>query len=241
MLSFENIANSRLAGCFVPVDGLPLTKDSTFYVKIGANIPATRNHLLGSCCSTNEPALFKFDLEKELVVGTNGAVLSLSAPALKRDTPYILERQDNGEGYAYVYGYRVARLVAETFIGPIPDKLTVDHINRNRWDDRLENLRVVTRSENQMNRTHTERHCWHPDDRVLLVPIDSSRDPVLCHPSMAGRYVQGRNVWKLLHNQRLTCDGWYAIVNPYPALLEGYDAAYHFDPIVKEKALALLS
>lgn len=48
---------------------------------------------------------------------------------------------------------RVARLVAETFI-PNPDnKEQIDHINTIRTDDRVENLRWCTRSENMNNPT----------------------------------------------------------------------------------------
>ena len=45
------------------------------------------------------------------------------------------------------------RLIAEAFI-PNPDnKPLVDHINRDRLDNRVENLRWVTYSENCKNRT----------------------------------------------------------------------------------------
>ena len=33
---------------------------------------------------------------------------------------------------------------------------SIDHINRNKLDNRLENLRVVTHSQNQQNRTHND-------------------------------------------------------------------------------------
>jgi hypothetical protein len=60
------------------------------------------------------------------------------------------------------YGYRVcgvgakkveqvSRLVVEAFIGPIPKNMFVDHINGDRQDNRVENLRIVTRRQNQQN------------------------------------------------------------------------------------------
>lgn len=46
----------------------------------------------------------------------------------------------------------VHRLVAEAFIGPRPEDQTVDHINRVRDDNRVENLRYATASEQNKNR-----------------------------------------------------------------------------------------
>ena len=41
----------------------------------------------------------------------------------------------------------------ELYNGKIPDGHELDHINHNRLDNRLENLRLVTRSQNFMNRS----------------------------------------------------------------------------------------
>ena len=43
------------------------------------------------------------------------------------------------------------RIVYETFVGEIPKGFEIDHINTIRTDNRLENLRIVTRSENMLN------------------------------------------------------------------------------------------
>lgn len=51
----------------------------------------------------------------------------------------------------------VHRLVAEAFIGPCPEEKTVDHINRKRGDNRLENLRYATVSEQNKNREFKSR------------------------------------------------------------------------------------
>lgn len=45
----------------------------------------------------------------------------------------------------------VHRLVFETFVGEIPQGYEIDHINTVRDDNRIENLRVVTKKENQNN------------------------------------------------------------------------------------------
>ena len=51
----------------------------------------------------------------------------------------------------------VHRLVVETYLGAIPDGYEVDHINRNRSDNNVENLRIVTHIENQRNTAYHDR------------------------------------------------------------------------------------
>ena len=50
----------------------------------------------------------------------------------------------------------VHRLVARAFIGERPEGYVIDHINGDRWDNRVQNLRYVTCSENLRSK-HTER------------------------------------------------------------------------------------
>lgn len=45
-------------------------------------------------------------------------------------------------------GYTVHRMVALTFIGPRPEGHSVDHINRDRSDNRLVNLRYIAERDN---------------------------------------------------------------------------------------------
>lgn len=46
----------------------------------------------------------------------------------------------------------VHQLVAECFIGPRPDGYVIDHIDRDKTNNKAENLRYVTASGNQRNR-----------------------------------------------------------------------------------------
>lgn len=71
----------------------------------------------------------------------------------------LLIGTDNGRGYLIVNlrkngarkSFLIHRLVAEAFV-PNPDnKLTVDHMNRNRADNRMDNLRWATRLEQADN------------------------------------------------------------------------------------------
>ena len=49
--------------------------------------------------------------------------------------------------------YRSHRVIWELVNGPIPEGLEVDHINHNRSDNRIANLRLVTRTDNNRNKT----------------------------------------------------------------------------------------
>lgn len=63
----------------------------------------------------------------------------------------------NKQGYVRVCGKYVHRIVYETFVGEIPQDYEIDHINTIRNDNRLVNLRCVTRTEN-MNNPLTIKH-----------------------------------------------------------------------------------
>lgn len=51
--------------------------------------------------------------------------------------------------------YRVHVLVMLTFVGPRPNDCVIDHINRNRSDNNLSNLRYCTQYENTLNSSLT--------------------------------------------------------------------------------------
>lgn len=48
--------------------------------------------------------------------------------------------------------YKVHRVIWEIMVGGVPDGYVIDHINNNKRDNRLENLRLATRSENECNK-----------------------------------------------------------------------------------------
>ena len=50
------------------------------------------------------------------------------------------------------YSCRVHRLVAQAFLEPVENKPEIDHIDRNRSNNRLSNLRYADRSDQAINR-----------------------------------------------------------------------------------------
>ncbi|MDU7405670.1 MAG: HNH endonuclease [Citrobacter portucalensis] len=61
----------------------------------------------------------------------------------------------NDQGYRIInfgdYSYRAHRIVWEMHNGPIPEGMSVDHLNHVRDDNRIENLRLVSHRQNMMN------------------------------------------------------------------------------------------
>lgn len=240
--NFDRISSSRLARCFITIDGKDLRHDSVFYIKGDVDWGDDYQCLLGTDgMPDGTPALYRMNLAERLALGTDGSVVSLRGRALDLPGPVVRKMSDNGEGYNYLSGKRMARLFWSTWFGPIPEGFEVDHLNRKRDDDRLVNLRLTTHSQNLRNRRSTARSSWLATDMVLLIPVVSG-DPVLTHPREAYEIVRDTNTWKLLHGQRVTAGGWGAIVNPTPDGVTGWFKAYeNFDrPGLLNQCLALL-
>jgi len=92
---------------------------------------------------------------KGLLVRSDGAVF---IPNTKGHYEHWTKGCDNGHGYLQI-GYKrklylVHRLVAETFIINIENKKEVDHIDRNKTNNNVSNLRWVSHIENNLNRTN---------------------------------------------------------------------------------------
>jgi len=100
------------------------------------------NQFLAACnlCELKRKRSYKVDLVKGEVIGRFGKVLG----------------NDNGAGYKIIsiFGksFLLHRFIYLYAFGYIPDEFVIDHINRNKLDNRLENLRAINRSDNQKNR-----------------------------------------------------------------------------------------
>ena len=70
-------------------------------------------------------------------------------PNIRQNGYYqICLSQNNSKTQLYIH-----RLVAQEFIENPDNKNVVDHMNRNRADNTIKNLRWVSNAENQMNKT----------------------------------------------------------------------------------------
>lgn len=86
------------------------------------------------------------------------------------------EKATSNSGYLTVYyngrNTFVHRIVYFLAHGEIPDGMFVDHINRNRTDNRIENLRLVTRAANNQNLSVSNRNNTgvtgiHIDNKII--------------------------------------------------------------------------
>ena len=80
----------------------------------------------------------------------NGVINKLSATSIIRGKKYILFTKNYKRYYAHRY-------IWEINFGKIPKGMVIDHINNNSLDNRIENLKCVTQSENLLNKNNKRR------------------------------------------------------------------------------------
>jgi hypothetical protein len=77
----------------------------------------------------------------------------------KSNHGYILINFQGGSVRRPVYAHKI---IWEMHNGPVPEGLVIDHKNRNRSDNRIENLRVITHIENTQSHN---KNCVYFDKR----------------------------------------------------------------------------
>lgn len=104
------------------------------------------------------------DYEGLYAISNLGRVKSLNFNHTQ--TVVIMSPWISAKGYEYVHlckngvirSHRVSRLVAQAFISNPENKPFVDHIDTNRRNNRADNLRWCTQSENQRNGISRKRY-----------------------------------------------------------------------------------
>ena len=86
------------------------------------------------------------------------------SPSKKVKVGSIVGSKCRGAYFGFGYQgkkYTLHRVIWELHNGPIPKGLFIDHINRDKYDNRIENLRLATPTENSTNSTReTTRNCY---------------------------------------------------------------------------------
>ena len=98
----------------------------------------------------------------------------------------LLTPQECSEGYAYItmkkYGtHKRSILIAKLFLTNPDNKPTVDHINRVRMDDRVENLSWATYAEQRHNQKGREKGKWGiiTTTKIKRISIEDETDIVI--------------------------------------------------------------
>nr|DAO55581.1 MAG TPA: homing endonuclease [Caudoviricetes sp.] len=113
-----------------------------------------------------------FGLEGMYEISSLGRVRSLDrcicdkSGKTKRLKGVALNPSTDAGGYKFFHAtidgkrisFKVHRLVYQSFVGVIPFDMEIDHIDRNKANNSLNNLRIVTRRENCNNRNSTKTH-----------------------------------------------------------------------------------
>jgi len=96
------------------------------------------------------------DLVKELFEYRDGVLYNrvTRAPRAVKGNPAGRFNKSNGYNDVVINGkrYQISRFIWIYHNGPIPEGMQIDHINRNPADDRIENLRLATQTQNEWNK-----------------------------------------------------------------------------------------
>ena len=90
--------------------------------------------------------------DKRGITSTGYIVQRKKGPGISKPVGSVYLPAKNGRGYRdlYVNGktHKLHRLVWQAFNGPIPEGVDIDHVNGQKPDNRLENLRLASCADN---------------------------------------------------------------------------------------------
>ena len=104
----------------------------------------------------------------------------------------------------------IHQLVARAFIGepPTPDRYCIDHIDRDRYNNNVENLRYVTHKENSSNTSFIK----HNNKKVQILAVDMNTLNVTLYDSIAdasrNTNTHYTSIQKVLGGTRITSNGY---------------------------------
>lgn len=75
-------------------------------------------------------------------------------------------------------GYKAHRLIWIYHYGSIDSNLEIDHINEIKDDNRLINLRLVSRQENEFNKSSLKGYCWCTNEKKYKATIRINRKQI---------------------------------------------------------------
>jgi len=93
----------------------------------------------------NYEDFYSLDLNNNQVYGHK--YKKYKKPFLDKDGYYCITLCKNSK----IKNFKLHRIIYEIYNGTIPDKMFIDHIDNNRQNNNIENLRLANRSENQHN------------------------------------------------------------------------------------------
>lgn len=121
-----------------------------------------------------------------------GDLIYRKFPLHRKTEPFIIDRKagyidDKGYKHVSINGkkYLVHRLIWHIYYGKKPNK-PIDHINRNTSDNRIINLRLVTRQQNCLNRGMNKNNtsgvtgvCWNKQNNKWQSQITVNKKSIL--------------------------------------------------------------